>query len=103
MKTLVANAADEEQVHNAEEKLKTKRIQEMEDMRDVLKLPQGRRVMWKLLSHCKVFESIYHPSALIHHNSGRQDVGHFIMAEIMAANEMAFLQMMSESKGTKDE
>ncbi len=101
MKTLVANAADEVQVKEATKKIKDRRFYELEDIRAILKEPHGRAFLWRVLEHCKVFESIYHPSALIHHNSGKQDVGHFIMAEIVAADDNAFLLMMKESKDKK--
>jgi hypothetical protein len=38
---------------------------------------------------------------LIHHNSGKQDVGHFIMADITQADDMAFIKMMREAKEGK--
>lgn len=98
-KTLVKNAADEGQVKSASQKVKMKRDEELRDLRVVLSTIEGRRFVWKLLSHCKVFESVWHPSALIHHNSGKQDVGHFVMAEVVEANEKALLQMMQEAKG----
>lgn len=98
----VKNAADVEQVREAEHREKREKIISIEDMRYVLGSEQGRRVMWKLLSHCNVFKSIWHPSAQIHHASGMQDVGHFIMAEIMDADEGALIQMMTESKGAKN-
>lgn len=95
---MTKNAADEEQVKQAKSREKGFRERELNDIRYILQSPQGRRFIWKLLTHCKVFESIWSGSALIHHNSGRQDVGHFVMAEIVAANEDAFLQMMKEAK-----
>lgn len=95
---LVRNAADEAQVAEAGKRAKFDRKQELEDVRFILDSKQGRRFLWRLLSHCKVFESIWEPSAKIHHNSGRQDVGHFLMAEVVAANEDALLQMMKEAK-----
>lgn len=93
----VQNAADRGQVRHAERKDRDRRERELRDLNAVLATPEGRRVMWRLLGHCRVFESIWHPSALIHANSGKQDVGHFIMAEIAAADQEALFLMMKES------
>lgn len=95
--SLIKNAADPKQVDEAEKKEKWSRKQEIEDMQFMLSTMQGRRVLWRFLSHCKVFESIWHPSALIHFHSGRQDVGHFIMSEISEADQEGFLKMMQEN------
>jgi hypothetical protein len=78
---------------------KSARDSELNDMRAVLNTPQGRRVMWRLLEHTQVFASIWHQSALIHKNAGRQDVGHFVMAEIEAANQESLFTMMKEARG----
>lgn len=92
------NAANEDHVKQARLSEKLIRERELNDLRYLLQSPQGRRVVWRILSHCRVFESIWHPSALIHHNSGRQDVGHFLMSEVVAAEETALITMMKESK-----
>lgn len=94
----VKNAADAGQVKHAGRKDRDRRQREMDDLRAVLATPFGRRFVWRLLSHCKVFESIWHPSALIHANAGRQDVGHYLMAEIVEANEDMLLMMMTEAR-----
>lgn len=98
----VKNLADQEQVKSAEYKVKRNRQVELEDLYHVLQSEQGRRFVWRLLSHCGTFKSIWHPSAQIHYASGMQDVGHFLMAEIVEADEEALLKMMTESKGAKN-
>jgi len=45
-----------------------------------------------------MFESIWHPSALIHANAGRQDFGHFIWQEVEAADQDAVFLMMKEAR-----
>lgn len=97
-KETTRNASNPEQVKAAGSRDKRLREIELNDLRHVLQSDQGRRFMWRVLSHCRVFESIWHNSALIHHNAGRQDVGHYLMAEIVEADENLFLQMMKESK-----
>lgn len=98
MKAYVKNAADIQQVREAEKKIKFNRRQELDDIKFLLSTIQGRRFFWRLMSHCRVFESIWHPSALIHHNSGVQDVGHFIQAEIIESDPDAYVRMMTENQ-----
>lgn len=98
----VKNAADPEQVKRAKLRDEWDAKNALIDLQGVLATPAGRRVMWRLLEHCKVFESIWHPSALIHANAGRQDVGHFIMAQIAQADERAFATMMMEASQAKN-
>lgn len=95
---LVKNAADPVQVKKAGEKQQSRREKELNDLRFVLSYQQGRRFLWRMLGYCKVFESIWRPSAEIHHLSGKQDCGHFLMGEIVEANQDSFLTMQKEAK-----
>lgn len=97
-KPLVDNAADPKQVKTAKTRSRFERESELNDLRWVLSDPRGRRFVWRLMSFCKVFESIWHPSAVIHYNSGQQDVGHMIMADVVEANDESLITMMRESK-----
>lgn len=101
-RALVKNAADEGQVKEAEQKARFHKDQEANDMRAVLDVPAGRRVLWRLLQHCRAMESIWEPSAKIHYNAGRQDVGHYLLSEIVSANEDAFLLMQKEARDRKE-
>lgn len=97
-KPAVKNAADSGQVKKARKKGRLKREQELLDIEFLLKQPQGRRVMWRLLGHAKVFNSIWEPSAKIHYNAGRQDFGFWLLSELEAANSGYVLAMMQENK-----
>jgi hypothetical protein len=98
----VQNAADPQQVKEGGTRAQILRRRELDDVRFLLANPSGRRFIWRLLEHCSVFKTIWHPSALIHHNSGKQDVGHFIMGEVTEADAEAFIQMMVEAKQTEN-
>lgn len=75
------------------------RRKEINDLKAVLSKPEGRRVFWRLLSHCNVYASIFNPNnAIMSKNAGRQDVGHFIQAEIVEADENLYISMMKENK-----
>lgn len=95
---LVKNAADPKQVKEAKKSEKFKRRDELDDIRFLLQFKQFRRFIWRVLQFCNVFSSIWRPSAEIHHLSGKQDTGHFVMGEVTEASPDAFLMMMKESK-----
>ena len=97
MQALQTNAADEAQVKAAPEKQKSKREKHLNKVRACLSSKDGRAYMWHLLGYCKVFEDIWVPSAEIHRLAGRQGVGHFLMKEIIEADESAYLQMQKEA------
>jgi hypothetical protein len=98
-KVAVKNAADEKQVKAAKDKELRGRELEMQDLLNVLSTVSGRRFVWRLLGHCRVFETIWHNSALIHYNAGQQDVGHWVMKEINDAAPESLLLMIKENKG----
>ena len=74
------------------------RLNELKDLKDVLDMPAGRRLLWRFMAHAKVFESIWSPSAAIHYQSGQQDFGHFILTEILEADGKSYLKMIEESQ-----
>jgi hypothetical protein len=98
MKSLVQNAADPKQVQDAEKRVKRGRERELEDMRLLLDLPPARRFMWRFLEDCGVFRSSWDPTARIHFNEGRRDIGLKLLAEITEAAPEALLKMMNEAR-----
>lgn len=99
---LVKNAADEAQIKEADVQSKNRKNRDLDDLKYVLQSAQGRRFLWRLLGECRVHNSIFNTNALTQsHSSGKQDVGHFIMGEIIRSDEDAFLRMMKESKENK--
>lgn len=92
------NAADRKQIKEAGKTERQKRRDEIDDVRFLLQFKQFRRFAWRVLTFCKVFSSIWRPSAEIHHLSGKQDCGHFLMSEITESNPEAFLLMMKENR-----
>ena len=96
---LVGNAADPEQVEKAGHKVSRARNRELDDLRVLLDLPQGRRTIWRLLEHCRAFNSVMGANdSLTNYNAGQQDVGHFLFAEINQAKPDALVQMMLEAR-----
>lgn len=73
------------------------RQRELNDLRIVMSTREGRRFLWRLMGHCQVFGSVMDEGGRIQYNSGRQDVGHFVMDEALEANPTSFLAMMKEA------
>lgn len=93
---LIRNVGSKQQVARANKTEKFRRETELREMRELLKDPRFRRFMFRLLGYTSVFQSIFEQSSKIYHNAGRQDVGHFLMAEITEADEEAYMMMMRE-------
>lgn len=103
MKQETKNAANETQVEKAKTADEKERELELADLRFLLGAPQGRRFVWRILRHCRVFNSVFNNSGSVtYYHSGMQDVGHFIQAEVIEAKKEAYFEMMRENeKGSK--
>lgn len=97
-KPLVTDAADKKQIKSAEQKEKIMRDRELSDIAMVASTIEGRRFLWRVLEKCRVFETIWENSARIHYNAGQQDLGHFVMAEIVETKKEILFQMMTENQ-----
>lgn len=94
---LVGNVADKEQIKDATRKEKDRRKEEVADLKFILSTVQGKRFLWRLLEQCKTFESVFSPESMrMSYSAGRQDLGHYLMAEIMDAEPEAFIEMMKQ-------
>lgn len=97
------NLSDEKQVKKAEQKEKDLRKQELNDIRTVLSNASGRRLIWRLMSRCNSFGSVYSKDAShMSYLSGQQDLGHFLMSEIVEADENLLLKMMKDNSKSKE-
>lgn len=95
----MANASSEKQVKKMASKEERLGHQEAEDIKAVMSSVHGRRFVWRLLSHCKAFASVFHPSgSQTYYNSGMQDVGHFILSEVTKADQKKYFEMQIEAK-----
>lgn len=95
---IITNAADATQVKKARKTQRHLRAQELEDLRAVLGTLAGRRLVWRLLKRCGTFMStIGTTDAMTNYNAGRQDLGHFLLAEITAAQPDMLPQLMQEA------
>lgn len=95
----MVNIAEPSQVKKAALKEKDLRKQEMNDIRTVLSNASGRRLVWRVLERCNTFSSVYSENSFtMAYSSGQQDLGHFLMAEIVEADENLLLKLMKDNK-----
>lgn len=93
------DANDPAAVAEAKKQAQYARDAQLDDIRAVLALPEGRRLVWRLLEHCKVFESTFTSNgSQFAFNEGARNVGLFMLAEVTAADAQVFVTMLKESK-----
>ena len=95
---VVRNAADPVQVARGGKHEKSKRDQDLRDMRDLLATLPGRRTLWRILEQCGLFETITRTDEhSIYVLSGMRDIGLWLQQEIIQGHEDAFLLMIQEN------
>lgn len=93
------NISDPDKILKAERQEKDLRKQELNDIRTVLSNASGRRLVWRLLTQCNSFGSVFSKDlSTMSYQSGQQDLGHFIMSEITQADENLLLRLMKDNK-----
>jgi hypothetical protein len=68
-----------------QEKRKRKREQELEDLKKVLKTPEGERVLWRIIKKTKFLDSSWTGNSTTFFNEGMREVGRILLAEITEA------------------
>ena len=103
-KSNVKSATDPLQIEKDEKADKKERAEQLDDLRAVLGTVKGRRLYYRLLKKCGAFRSVANNTKLnvelqyaIFYLSGQQDIGHFLQAESIEANEDFYLQMIKEA------
>jgi hypothetical protein len=86
----------EEDKKKAQEKSRRLRERELGDIRHVLKDPEGRRFLWKVLGDAGVFRSSFTGNSETFYNEGKRSLGLAILKDIMDARPEAFLMMQRE-------
>jgi len=90
----------EEQAALKEEQARIDLIEkrQVDDLNAVLESLQGRRFLWRLLSEAKVFNSVVDSDPIrMGYRSGKQDLGHWLMAEIIKVDPDRYIEMMQEA------
>lgn len=97
-KPLVSNAVSEKQIAKAKHIENERSRSEAIDLIKVLDSKEGRRVLWRILERCRVFSSVYSEGSMIHYKSGQQDIGHYLLSEIVKVSEDHLFLMMTENR-----
>lgn len=93
------NAASEKQVKGKASREERLRHRQLDDLKVVMSSIHGRRLIWRLLSECGTFKSVHHPSgSQVYYNAGKQDLGHFLMGELVGMDPAKFMEMQIEAK-----
>ena len=83
---------------SANARRKKKRDKEISDLRKVLGMVEGRRLIWKLMSEAGVFRSSFDQSDMsMAFNEGRRDMGLMLMDDILKVAPQSFSQMQKEA------
>ena len=70
---------------------------ELSDLQSVLKKPEGRRLVYKILSECGVFKASFSlNSQTTAFNEGKRDIGLALLKDLDIADPNAYSQMLSE-------
>ena len=94
------NAADAERVEKDAEAEKLRRDNELAELKGLLRLPEFRRFMWRMLGWTKFNgRNLWSPGAEIHKNAAMRDLGREIFGELEEADQEAVFRMMREAKG----
>ena len=78
------------------------RKQEINDLRDVMTNPEGRRFVWRVLEEGRVFHSCFDLNPIqMAKNEGKRDIALFVLEELMRDHQQQYLQMCREAKTLK--
>jgi hypothetical protein len=101
-KALVGNASDAEQVKRAEKKEAFSRDRELEDIKQVLSTPAGRRFAYRYLEKSGVFRTSFSENTnVMLFREGERNFGLQLLAEINEADPQLYFKMVMESKEGK--
>ena len=104
-RALVGNAADEDQVANAEERVKDQQVTADDDTVATFSTPGGRRVYWRLLSFCGIYHSTLSQvdaagrldALAMAAKEGKRNVGLWLQADLIRVASDLYLTMQQEA------
>jgi hypothetical protein len=96
--SLVRNAADAQQVEEANQKVESKNDQRLNDIREVLNTRRGRRFFWRYLEICGVYKTSNADQHQIFFNEGMRNIGLQLLADLNEAAPEVYLVMLREAQ-----
>jgi hypothetical protein len=100
-RSLVRNAADEEQVKDAARVERQREKDEGSRWLAVLSTKEGRAVVWQILGYCRMFETFCGDSATLQFHEGSRNVGRVLWTKIEGIDPGIILTMMREAHQEK--
>lgn len=90
---------DPDAVASEERLIAAKQRRELDDLRAVLSLPEGRRWLWRVLEQTAAFRASYDAESPIRmaFAEGRRSTGLWLLAEISQADHTAIADLMTET------
>ena len=83
----------EERAKKLEERSKLLRERELNDIRKLLLIPEGRRLLWRVMSRAETFLTT---------NTDKREIGLMLFADIMDTKPDLFIQMSNENKSEQE-
>lgn len=103
-KPQVQNAADRGQVKEAGKRAREIERQHLADLRAIMQLPEGRRVLWWFLEFAGPFRSCFDNSGSVtSFNLGKDAVGKFLLVQLQKADIEKFFEMLRDAKHELEE
>jgi hypothetical protein len=88
---------DEKQVGRAQSRHRKRRQVELDDLKQVLNTPSGRRFITRLLDHTGLLASdMFTGNSTTFYNLGKRDVGLWVYNEMMKAKPESMIEIMND-------
>lgn len=94
MTDIFNHEAENKKINDEERKLRSR---EVGDIKKILELPQGRRVIWKILTDCHIFNISFNLNTKQEDfREGERNIGLKVLDRVNEADVNAFAQMQAE-------
>lgn len=99
IKPLVNNTSEDEgQIKDAEDKVKYNRKQELDDLRHILSLPEGKRFILRYLyGVCGILKPVYTGNSETYFLDGKRAVGLTLLEEVKEVDTKSFVEMITKN------
>ena len=77
---------------------KERRRQELEDLRSILRIPAGRRFVWRLLEDAGVLKDAFTGNSNTYYILGKQAFGKILLADILQRFLKEYTKMQAEAE-----
>jgi hypothetical protein len=98
------NASNEKALNNSARKEKDAARQYAEDFLWLASDPRGRRFLWRMMGHCRIFQPVFDThGSVMNFNEGRRGVGLFLLGEINRLCPAQYAVMATENAPQPEE